>query len=49
MLTAVALVLFVVGVDVAGYGLTALAFGATALNASTGQCLGCKAYLLLVR
>ncbi|MGH8966667.1 MAG: DUF4395 domain-containing protein [Actinomycetes bacterium] len=45
--TALALTNFALGVDVAGYGLTALAFGAAALNASTGQCLGCKAYLLI--
>ena len=32
-----------------GYGLTALAFGVSALNASTGLCLGCKAYLLIRR
>ena len=46
VLTAPALITFVVGVDVAGYGLTAVAFGLTALNASTGLCLGCKAYQL---
>ena len=45
--TALALIFFVIGVDVAGYSLTALAFGLTALNASTGLCLGCKAYLLM--
>lgn len=48
VLTAAALVSFVLSVDVAGYGLTALAFGAAVLNASTGLCLGCKAYLLIV-
>ena len=47
--TALALTFFAVGVDVAGYGLTALAFGVSALNASTGLCLGCKAYLLIRR
>jgi hypothetical protein len=47
--TAAALITFVLGVDVAGYGLTALAFGVAALNASTGLCLGCKAYHLLRR
>jgi hypothetical protein len=47
--TALALIFFVVGVDVAGYGLTALALGVSVLNASTGLCLGCKAYLLLNR
>lgn len=47
LLTALALVVFLAGVDVAGYGLTALAFGVTALDASTGLCLGCRAYLLM--
>jgi hypothetical protein len=47
VVTAVALIALVVEVDVAGYGLTALAFGATALNASLGVCLGCKVYLLI--
>ncbi|MFC6157705.1 DUF4395 domain-containing protein [Kribbella jiaozuonensis] len=42
--TALALATFVLGVDVAGYGLTAVAFGLAALNAATGLCLGCKAY-----
>ena len=49
VLTALALVFFVVGVDVAGYGLTAIAFALAGLNASTGLCLGCKAYLLISR
>ncbi len=49
VLTAVALVSFVVGVDVAGYVCTALAFGATAVNAATGLCLGCKLYVLIRR
>ena len=47
--TALALAFFVVDLDVAGYALTTLAFGLTALNASTGLCLGCKAYLLIRR
>ncbi|GAB3526874.1 DUF4395 domain-containing protein [Arthrobacter monumenti] len=47
--TTLALISFVVGVDVAGYGFTALAFGVAALDASTGVCLGCKAYLLIHR
>jgi hypothetical protein len=47
--TALALIFFMAGVDVAGYSLTALAFGAAALDASTGVCLGCKAYLLIRR
>lgn len=49
VLTALALASFLVGVDVAGYGLTALACCVAALNASTGLCLGCKAYLLIRR
>ncbi|TWD84814.1 uncharacterized protein DUF4395 [Kribbella amoyensis] len=47
--TAVALTAFVLGADAAGYGLTALAFAVAALNASTGLCLGCKAYQLVSR
>jgi Domain of unknown function (DUF4395) len=47
--TTLALINFAPSVDVAGYGFTALAFGAAALNASTGLCLGCKVYLLIRR
>ena len=47
--TAPALVFLAVGVDVAGSSLTALAFGVATLNACTGLCLGCKAYLLIRR
>ena len=47
--TAVALTCFVFGLDVAGYSLTALAFGLAALDAATGLCVGCKAYLLVRR
>nr|MDT0663941.1 DUF4395 domain-containing protein [Micromonospora sp. DSM 115978] len=47
--TALALITFALGIDVAGYSLTAVAFGVTALNASTGLCLGCKAYHLIRR
>ncbi len=47
VLTALALANFALGVDVAGYGLTGVALGAAVLNASTGLCLGCKAYLLI--
>lgn len=49
ILTALALISFMAGADVAGYGLTAVAFGLTALTAGTGLCLGCKAYLLVRR
>ncbi len=47
--TAPALTFFVVGVDVAGYSLTALAFAVAALDAATGLCVGCKAYLVIRR
>lgn len=47
--TALALISFAVGVDVAGYSLTALTLAVAALNASTGLCLGCKAYPLFRR
>ena len=47
--TALALIFFAAGIDVAGYSLTALAFGVAALNAATGLCLGCKAYPLFHR
>ncbi len=47
--TTLGLTSFVVGIDAAGFGLTAVAFGVAALNASTGLCLGCKAYLLMRR
>ena len=49
VLTALALTFFVVSMDVPGYCLTALAFGASALNAAIGLCVGCKAYLLIRR
>ena len=47
--TALALIFFVVGVDGAGYSLTAVAFGLATLNAATGWCVGCEAYLLIRR
>ena len=49
VLATLALISFLVGVDVAGYGLTAIAFGLAALDASTGLCLGCKIYVLFRR
>jgi len=49
VLTAPAVVCFAVGVDIAGYVLTALVLGVTALNAATGLCLGCRVYLLSQR
>lgn len=47
--TFLALTFFVLGVDLVGYTLTALAFGLAALNATTGLCVGCKTYLLIRR
>lgn len=47
--TALALTFFVLGLDRAGYSLTALAFGLAALDAATGLCVGCKAYVLVRR
>lgn len=49
VLTAVALLGFVLGVDVIGYGLTAVAVAGTVIRAATGLCLGCKIYLLARR
>jgi uncharacterized membrane protein YidH (DUF202 family) len=47
--TALALITFAFGVDVAGYGFMAFVFGVAALNASIGLCLGCKACHLIRR
>lgn len=44
VLTAVALISFALGNDVAGYSLTGLVCAIAALNAFTGLCLGCQAY-----
>lgn len=49
VLTTLALILFVAGVDGAGYSLTAVAIALAALDAATGLCLGCKVYLQLRR
>ncbi|WP_377644674.1 DUF4395 domain-containing protein [Oryzobacter terrae] len=49
VVTVPALACFVVGLDVAGCALTALALGMTALHASTGLCLGCTVYAVLPR
>ena len=46
-LTTVALIGFILGLDVLGYGLTALTFVVAVINAATGLCLGCKAYNLV--
>jgi hypothetical protein len=49
VLTAPALLGFVIGVNVIGYGLTAVAVAGAVINATTGVCLGCKIYLLARR
>lgn len=49
LLTAPALVLLAVDLDVVGYALTGLALGLAAINAVTGLCLGCWAHRLVVR
>jgi hypothetical protein len=46
-LTATALVCFVLGVDVTGYALTAVAAAGSVIRATTGVCLGCRLYLLV--
>lgn len=45
VLTTLALIGFVLGVEVMGYGLTAVALGGAVLEASTGVCLGCLVFL----
>jgi len=47
VVTAPALIAFVLGFDVAGFVLTGIAFCVAALNAATGVCLGCQVYLLI--
>jgi hypothetical protein len=49
VLTALALLGFVIGVDAIGYALTAVAVVGAVINATTGVCLGCKIYLLARR
>jgi len=49
VLTSLGLISFLIGADVAGYSFTAVAFGAAALDALTGFCLGCRVYLLFRR
>lgn len=49
VLTALALLGFIIGVDGVGYGLTALAVLGAVINATTGVCLGCRIYLLARR
>jgi hypothetical protein len=49
VLTASALLAFVIGVDVIGYGLATFSIAGSAINATTGVCLGCRIYLLASR
>jgi hypothetical protein len=49
VLTALALLGFVIGVDGIGYGLNAVAVAGAVINAITGVCLGCRIYLLARR
>jgi hypothetical protein len=49
VLTALALLGFVIGADGVGYGLTAAVVVAAVINAATGVCLGCRVYLLARR
>jgi hypothetical protein len=49
MLTALALLGFLIGVDVIGYSLTVVAAAGAVIRAITGVCLGCKIYALARR
>jgi hypothetical protein len=49
VLTALALLGFVIGADGIGYGLTAVAVAGAVINATTGVCLGCRIYVLACR
>ena len=49
LLTTAALLGFVTGADDIGYGLTAVAFAAEVVNATTGVCLGCQLHQLVRR
>ena len=49
VLTALALLGFVIGINVIGYGLTTVALAGALFNATTGVCLGCKIYRLARR
>ncbi|WP_347754437.1 DUF4395 domain-containing protein [Agrococcus sp. ProA11] len=49
VISAPAVIAFAVDLDVAGYGLTALAVGMAAVTAVTGVCLGCRLYTLTRR
>jgi hypothetical protein len=47
VITAVALICFIVDLNTVGYGLTGLALALAILNAATGLCVGCKLYPLV--
>lgn len=49
VLTAAALLGFVIGANVVGYALTAVAVAGAVINATTGVCLGCRIYLVARR
>jgi hypothetical protein len=49
VLTAAALIGFVIGADAIGYALTLVAVLGAVVNAATGLCLGCRIYLLARR
>ena len=49
VLTAAALLSFVIGVDGIGYGLTAVTVAGGVIHATTELCMGCKIYLLARR
>lgn len=46
VLTASALLAFVLGVDAMGHALTAVAIAGAVINAATGACVGCRLYVL---
>jgi hypothetical protein len=49
VLTALALVAFLVGVDGVGFGLAAVAVVGAVIRATTGVCVGCRIYVLARR
>lgn len=46
VLTALALLAFLIGSTALGYGLTAVALTGSVIRATTGVCVGCRIYLL---
>jgi hypothetical protein len=49
VLTAAALIGFIIGADAVGYAVTAVAVVGAVINATTGVCLGCSIYVLARR